>query len=391
MRIMTDASEALYPHSYIKLTHALCDLPTNTNVSSSIGSGNNCDFHNSILKATGEYLERHYFYHEINSQQRGILKFDNKDLYQSFKTLFYAINNSFNAWHKHKWHLSEFKNIFTTQSIALPTALVSLANNLATDRQYIPYIDSCGQAVHNSTEKSLHAALTEFLERQALIRTWLSKNAVLQITMDQLPNDNLGNLMHRLQAAGELYIFNISADLPGYVILSLYFSNDIRDNVQYSIGLSADFNPYTALYNSIIELWQTYNYIYINTEQQEHMGDKYRYLSNLLDFNLYNTKKLFNFCINSDINTIKLSQFLQHLSFNYYKTLQYLQKISNFIFYYQHTASFMGTQLHFTKIISPDFYLHMNLPNHCNGNNKYARIHGIDSLDLANISAIPFP
>lgn len=70
----------------------------------------------------------------------------------------------------------------TGETIELPISDVLLNLNLPVMEDKIPtYLDTCGVATHTISSKALDNALSEFIERQSLITTWLTKSESIEV------------------------------------------------------------------------------------------------------------------------------------------------------------------------------------------------------------------
>lgn len=261
----------------------------------------------------------------------------------------------------------------------------------ANDSQFINFSDSCACAAHPKKESALYNSLMEFLERQALLGSWLSRTYQYRINSELLrditPYDELVDL---LLSNGELFIFQNGNQLPGHTVIMFYFSQSENDLVKYSIGSSSGLTIEEALLSAFEELYQCYSFLY-NSESSEGLENKAG-AGYHLEF-----QKCNHSAIRSTI------PFMQNLSPAKIQTLSDLQQLHRYTqaevtaelaqlssdIYYYHTFD-KSLALHYTKILSPDFFVHMALNNSLNINNSYARRLNI-TPENAFLGKIPFP
>lgn len=392
MKMLHDHALGIAPNVYLMLRSALAGIPPIFNITGDSVVGNGSGYaQDAIYSSYGEYIERYHFYYEVDSTLKSALEdINNVALNHKIKKVLTQTKKTEREIHTHLFNLTHVRNIFNSEIAWLPTIMISLGDYQSLDRVFIPFTDSCGQACHISHEQALDSALNEFIERQALVGSWLSGRCRYAVNIEQ--HKKLGKfnaIIEQLKTHGSLYAFEINNNLPGYTLILFYFSNSENDIVRYSVGLATDADPVKAIMRAINELWQSYTFIYLNADNPENLDARYKYLNELIEFNTHQTKaiipyfKTTNFVISSD-------DLLAFKKFNMHEMLQGLETLSTNIFSYERSQQIMGRRFHFCKILSPDFFLHMGINMPLNLDNPYSNLLGIDPA-MQIKTAIPFP
>jgi hypothetical protein len=267
---------------------------------------------------------------------------------------------------------------------------ISLNGNKA-DSKYINFSDSCAWASHPQKDEALYNSLMEFLERQALLGSWLSKTYQYTINPNILRSITPYNeLVDLLLENGELYIFQNSNHLPGHTVIMFYFSQSPDDLVQYSIGSSSGLILEEALTSSFEELYQCYTFLY-NVESSEGVENKEGagYHLEFQQCNHPSIRETIPFMRDIRPYLINSVYDLQHAKqYTYQEVLTELGEISRDIYCYH--AYDTSLDLHYIKILSPDFFMHVSLNNKLNIENCYAKKLKINKKN-AFLGKMPFP
>lgn len=342
-------------------------------------------------KAYGEFHERNHLFTQIPVNSKKKLSEVSPPAYRDKLLALCQLKNSDpQQCLEHPFLFTTVHNLFDNSSQDFFYNGISLNGHKA-DNKYINFSDSCACASHPQKEKALYNSLMEFLERQALLGSWLSQTYQYTINPEVLrditPYDDLVDL---LLENGELHIFQNNNQLPGHSVIMFYFSGSSDDMVHYSIGSSSGLTLQEALISSLEELYQCYTFLY-SAESSEGLENKagsgYH-----LEFQKCNhpiireTIPFMHDIRPYQINSIHDLQ--QAKQYNYQEILDGLAKISQDIYCYH--AYDKSLNLHYTKILSPDFFAHMSLNNNLNINNCYAKKLNI-TQDNAFLGKIPFP
>lgn len=354
------------------------------------GTGKGLDL---IRKAYGEYLERHHFFTAVPiTAKKQLINIKPPLLAQKLISLCQQIQSSTDDCSTHSFYLTSVYNLINQSISYYPYNAISL-NSKKSDAYFLGFNDSCACAAHSSKEAALNNSLREFLERQALLGSWMASAYRYTINPDVLKfMTPYTHLIEKLLDNGELYIFENGINLPAYSILIFYFSKSKQDLVQYSVGGSAGFSLVEALNSALEELWQCFTFQY-NVKNAASLEDKAgsAYHLNFQQCNHVDTKKIIPFLKNSRTDTFKLNtaeEITQLKSFTFEEIINTLAGISTEIYYYHHHDPYMG--VHYSKIVSPDFFIHMDVEKPINLNNAYAKTIRLTKENAYRIK-IPFP
>tara|TARA_B110000091_G_C13687144_1_gene420434 strand:- start:298 stop:1020 length:723 start_codon:yes stop_codon:yes gene_type:complete len=240
----------------------------------------------------------------------------------------------------------------------------------------------------------MRSSLNEFIERQALVGSWLGSSGVKQYDSNILLTlPKLKRLAEQLTQNGDVSIFDISNSLPGYTIVMCYFSKSKKDKVQYVIGVASSGDLIESLTSALTELWQDYIYIYcydIDSEKMQDIssvlmfaGDSYH--MNHFQDNTPQTKNRIHY-FNTATHTKLIAS--GNKQYNHQKLLEGINKISPNVFVYQQKD--LNAEFYYTRVISPDFYLHMSIHEPLNFKNRYSKSLAV-STTAKNQERIPFP
>ncbi len=368
--------------------------PISSHAQGYLTSGSGAGFgKDSLCSAYGEFIERNHFYLNVKTDKKARLQ-DANDLQvaNSVCSMIDQVKITDECPRQHLFHLSKVNNIFTQKECYFPSALISLAFLDKEDRDHLPFVDSCGEAGHITHDKAFHSALFEFIERQALIGSWLTRMYRYKIPADViLANKKQRKMAEQLLKQGEIHVFDVALNLPGFAVLILYFSKSKKDYVQYSIGMSAGSSPEEAIYKALNELWLDYGYLYISDAVKNRLtavaSSRSYTVRHIEDNDVIKTKKIMAYNLLAESN-ITVSDYLALPSITDQTACTELKKISSNIFEYHHSDSRSGHE--YVKIVSPDFLLHMSVKNKLNTDNAYMRTLQADMQNLYR-ETIPFP
>lgn len=381
-----------HPVKFKLCTENLLSVPKSVIIDGIISYGGSTSIGMKLpCKAYGEFYERNHLFTRIPLDNQKKLKEVNPVSFREKLASLCQIKN-LDKEHclEHQFSFTTVKNIFNDEPQDYFYNAVSLNCNKS-DSKFINFSDSCACAAHPQKEKALYNSLMEFIERQALLGSWLSKSYQYTINPDILRDVTPYNeLVDLLLENGELFIVHNGNQLPAHTVIIFYFSHSKDDMVQYSIGTSSGLTIEEALVSSFEELYQCYSFLY-NAESSEGLEDKAGagYHLEFQKCNRQSIKQTIPFMQNIrpyQINS--LGDLKQVKQFTYQEVLDELAIISRDIYYYH--AYDKSLMLHYTKILSPDFFTHMSLNNNLNIENKYAKKLKI-SIDNAYLEKIPFP
>ncbi len=342
-------------------------------------------------KAYGEYYERNHLFTNVPVTSHKMLKQIQPLSYQD-KLLSLCVQKETDneTARDHTFAFTRVFNLFDHEPQEFFYNGISLTCN-RDDSQFINYSDSCACASHPQKEKALYNSLMEFLERQALLGSWLSRTYQYTINPQLLKDVTpYTELAEQFLDNGELFIFHNGNELPGHTVIMFYFAHSDADMVQYSIGSSSGLTLEEAMLSSFEELYQCYSFLY-NMESSEGLENKAG-AGYHLEFQKCNNRAVRDtipfmtqvapYAINS------VQELTQVRKYSFDEVLAELRLMSHDIYYYHAHDKALG--LHFTKIFSPDFFAHMSLKSNLNIKNKYAQLLKITPQN-AFWGKIPFP
>lgn len=369
----------LLPNFMMQMRTPMTGQPFSFNCTGDVAVGNASGYaKDALLSSFGEYVERAHFYNEVSAVKK--LKVTDSIMVEAIN----QVKQIDAPIESHKFEMCEAIELNSEKNCCIPKALISLAST-GDDANYIPFIDSCGQAAHVTHEFALQASIKEFVERQALIGAWLSGEAIYRIT----PLINLQNQLFDLFTSnGSLYIYQLGKGLPGYSIIIFYFSSSIDDVVQYAVGMANDYYPSVAMLKALNELWQTYQFIYLNARKPENLDIRFTYLNTLLQFNTQTTKNVIPFF--EAKKELAYEGFINQQPYTLKMYKSQLATLSSRIYLYHASTYLFGKRYYVCKTISPDFYFHMGIKMPLNLKNNYAQELKINDERLIK-SSIPFP
>lgn len=342
-------------------------------------------------KAYGEFVERNHLFTRVPKNSKKKLADIKPSAYRDkLLTLCHLDKVDKDACYEHAFQFTNVKNLFTDVVYEYFYNSISL-HGVKEDRPYLNFSDSCACAAHPIKEKALHNSLLEFLERQALVGSWMSKTYQYTINPELLRSlTPYTQLADRLLDNGEVYIVENGNKLPGHTVIIFYFSKSPKDAVQYSIGSSSGLTLQEALTSALVELYQCYSFLY-NQESSNGLENKAGagYHISFQGCNHQGIRETIPFLSDFkpyEINTLQDAQACKRYEIQ--DVIDELGHISQDIFYYDFYEPTVG--LHITKVMSPDFFSHMSLSNYINFNNEYCKLMNIDK-ETAFLGKIPFP
>ena len=393
MKMTQEHIFAIYPDSFTQFRPQLSAFPTILNVTGDSVVGNGSGYkHDAVYGAYGEYVERYHFYNEIKIDRQACLKEAlPRDLKEKWNHVIQQMKKTGEHPDEYSFHLTSVRNIYTDEKTFAPTVVISLSHAHLDDRRFIHFIDSCGQSSHVSREQAFSSAFWEFIERQALIGSWLSGKAKSKISYsekDVLHGNN--PIFQKLSKNGEITMFDLDQQGAGYVVIVFYFAKNKSDLVQYSVGMAADADPCQAMSRAINELWQSYTFMYLNAGNKENLDSRYQYLNELIEFNTEDTKAIIPF-FHESVEEMSYQKFTAQLTLPFDVVLSSINRISKEIFAYESQAEMFGKTYYFCKILSPDYFLHMGIKMPLNFKNSFTAFLGvhIEPGDIKN--PLPFP
>jgi hypothetical protein len=343
-----------------------------------------------INKAYGEYWERNHFQTAVPitskktlsqvyplEHRNNLLRLCNTSCQDTLNHHLFSFTTVYNLFDK-----TPFDYFFNTVSL----------RTLKEDAPFLGLTDSIACASHPSKSQALYHSLIEFLERQSLVGSWLSKTYRYSINPSVLGDITpYSPLYEALTDNGDLYIFEIGNSLPAYNVIIFYFAHSKQDIVQYAVGSKSGLSLGEAINSAFDELYQTYSMLYLTNSSSKQFENKAGsdYHAQFPQFNTTKTKNIIPYFSNTNEHKINnKSELLALPTFSFEETLHLLQKLSNDVFFYHYYEQ--SLQLHFTKILSFDFFAHMALGKKLNLDVLYAKKLNINEQN-AYMTPLPFP
>ena len=349
--------------------------------------------------AMGEHFERKHFYldvpiHDRNKLGEGLTP----DEFGAFANAFSqtTMTDRKNCLHSHTFDRTHVYRISNLTRCAIPTALISITPCRNTiDNQIYPIRDTCGCSVHMTVDRAILGALKEAMERQFLLRFWLTKTCTGKISYHDacsaLSNRPSLSLFKEIGKTGDLCILNLTDErFPGYCILLCYGNRSGKNQrVRYCVGMAYSDDLSSALEKSVTELWQTFRFMHSFYLRKKELSDiEDPYLKYFLENNLYTTfsditadiKQSPNRnkpTITSPLTSAALIRRLRELKFDGYLYLSSMNSATR--------------NLHHCKYISPHLFLHMNNAAHFNSQNSYSNQFQRQIIPRQLSRMVPFP
>jgi hypothetical protein len=257
----------------------------------------------------------------------------------------------------------------------------------------MPSRDTTGCAAHLNIESAIDGALKELIERQCLLRYWITKSVKRELIINKkeydLNQDTL-SLISRLQGSGSLKLYDITIPgFPGYAVISLYGSADDSLTVQYCTGLSYGYSVKSAIEKSIIELWQSYAFLHffkIAGNTVDDIDDSYH--RHFWDCNKAET--FYMMTAYEPDNKILLEDFIMCPSINRKILEEHLISITKNVFFYAKNELLNDNLIWYVRVFSPDFFIHMDGSSPLNNENSISKEFHVAYEDRRS-SMVPFP
>ncbi|OIN45833.1 microcin B17-processing protein McbD [Pseudomonas azotoformans] len=357
---------------------------------SGVGGGSN-----SIKTATGEYFERRHFYREVLAKERGCLS---ESLSGSeslgFAEAFIQTANKKTTLAEvsaHRFALSQVARASDFSTCFIPTVCISLSSHsVGDDNVFYPLRDTCGCSFHWCPNTAFLGAIKEYLERQFLIRFWLTKMCRSLIPATEarklLASREVRHLYGLLSMSGDITFLDISdSRFPGCCILVVYGQERNDRHVNYCAGMAYSSNMTLALEKSLLELWQTFRFMNVfkaTNSDEEKLEDSYiRYF---LSCNAYETYL-------ETVNVLECGGVGSIQDFTLPEFLLVLKQLDIAGYFYSRLEEINGVAGVFVKFVSPDLFLHMNNSQNFNLINKYSKEFESSILSTRLGVMVPFP
>lgn len=327
----------------------------------------------ALLAGLGEFHERRHFFSEVvgGSRRRLAASLPSGEG-DSFAEAFVQMQSSTASKAdilNREFMMTEVIRSHDFQPCRIPTVCLSIGETAGTDNLYMPLRDTCGCSSHSSANMAMFDAIREMIERQILLKFWLTAVARRRLS-DREIHSHLNSaqamqLYTSLKNRGNILAIDISeSNFPGKAILIIF--QGTFSAVQFCAGLGFCRNVGESLKKALIELWQTYRFMdrfAKNRMQLEDIDEPY-----LLHFMHQNTSETFDI-----VNSFSES----HEPTNDEK-LDLTSLISGAKsaditgYFYLKEVTEGEDPIYYSKFISPDCFMHMNNSRNINLRNRFS-------------------
>ncbi|MFJ4157628.1 YcaO-like family protein [Pseudomonas sp. NPDC089752] len=382
----------LRPHAVNHMPHSVeCGSRWRTYGSS---SGWSADV---MQPALGEHFERKHFYLDVPVHDNN--KLDNSLTPKEYEEFAKAFSQTSATdigipLHLHSFDRTNAYRVTDFTQCNIPTACISIAEcRNPIDNRFYPMRDTCGCSAHFSVERAVQGALKENLERQFLLRFWLTKTCTGKIGYPEACILLLGSaclrLFTELMNSGDLCALDLTDNrFPGSCILLCYGNQNLEAEVKYCAGMAYADTRRLALEKALIELWQTFRFMQaLDQTKDMSRNSQDPYLTHFLACNDYRTYQSILSCTASPPIQAKHSE--AHLTLR--NLLHAIRDLDLNGYLYLAPAHPRDACLYLCKYISPNIFLHMNNSNNLNIDNTYSApfLHNIIASQLSHM--VPFP
>ena len=348
--------------------------------------------------ALGEHFERKHFYLDVPVHDTGTL--DDGLTSQEYDDFIKAFSQTKN--HRTRAdlasHVFDRTNVYRIVDFTrckVPTACISISACLnPIDNHFYPMRDTCGCSAHISVERALLGALKEAMERQFLLRFWLTNTCTEKIGHDESCAMLLGrsclSLFKELCKTGEICVLDLTDKrFPGSCIFLSYGNQNDNAKVKYCAGMAYAESLDKALEKSIVELWQTFRFML--SFDQANIGKTETldpYIKHFLECNRYET-------FGKTSSPTKLAALQHHKiqpdTLSLSSLLPVVRRLEINGYFYLASLPTKGPTLYFCKYLSPKLFLHMNNASNFNLENTYSAPFLDQIIKNRLIEMVPFP
>lgn len=346
-------------------------------------------------KAVGELIERRAFSQLFNVPSTSSLTLNqlaNQDLGRSLERSFLQtaqqeISNPADL-SRHPFKMIEVMNLFSGISSAYPQVIPSLHGEHP-DRNWYPVSDSVGCSAHTNPQDAFNSAWFEFIERQSLVLNWLTGYATAEWELSPHPGLSAESrqVLKTLLLLGNIRCFQISPFNSIFVVL-LLFQGRKNQFVRYCVASGAGLCPLATLDKTLMEMWQSFCFMYNQSHQVNSSLPLDIYQSQFLQANKVSSAERFHVW-HEPLQKHKLEN-LTPTRQNLLDTLHELKRISPLLFLFCTTISRGSTLYCIMKVTSPDFFLNMSIPD-LNLHNPFLARSGLNLIPGQANQPLPFP
>lgn len=347
-----------------------------------------------VAPAFGEFMERKHFYLEVQPERTGRLSEVLHPLeVEAFADALLQTSSvgRRDSILSHVFSMSSVIRLADLERCYIPTVLVSLTTGeRPEDDQFYPVRDTCGCSAHHTVKSAVYGAMKESLERQFLLRFWLTKsyqqNVELESALAMLEGRPEKALLSELSTAGEIRILDISDyAFPGQCVFLCFGSITANNGIRYCAGMAYAEDFGLALRKSIVEFWQTYRFMYSFYANRRGICElEDSYLKHFFSCNSYET-------FQTIIQFRSVGRPVEASGLNAGSLLRAVnaQSLNGYLYIRQLASE--PQPLYACKYISPAGFLHMNNARGFNVKNTYSASFSNEIAVEQLERMVPFP
>lgn len=350
------------------------------------------------VSSLGEYYERRHFFSEVASHRKAVLQ-DTLTEHETsaFKSALLQTmvsSESATSLMNHEFQKTTVMRLKDFSICEIPTVCLSISPAyLDPDNQFHPVRDTCGCSFHWRLENAIFGALKESIERQFLLRFWLTAKPAKKLNIT-----DCGSL---LEKSGSLALFNALASsgnitalditdlgFPGKCAIVIYGSENLEHRVHYCAGMAYSNSLETALEKSVYELWQTFRFIknfHLSKSDMSNIKDPY--LRHFLSCNKYSTYLEVVDMAPELASPIERSA--APLTIHTLRAAVLQADLDGFL--YILPTKLAHRPYFFCKYVSPKTFMHMNNASSNNIINNYSRRFASQISTTRQQTMVPFP
>lgn len=344
----------------------------------------------AVTKGLAEFLERRAFFVEILPEKALRIS----DFYNQISHAWAAAIDQ--CWNKLELTNAGYSvpcnvvfSIFNGSAQLVPNEIISLRASEEMPR--VLFSDSCGNSFHTDLAAAFENSIFEFLERQNLIAYW---NSARELKTFKLRHDdcNLGRFnpaLKLLLEEGEIFVISTNIHFKIYSYLCLFRGKKKGCLVKFASSGAAKLCPVVGLRSALDELIGSYNFMKFHADPSNaEIKNLDEYKRTFLSFNSPET--IYQFKLPKTFKKLPSTHFVAGKAYKFCETIESIANVSKNVYLFSKLAfanKLLKTGV-VTKVLSPDFYLHMNQTIPSNFNNSFARLSGIAKPKML---PLPFP
>ncbi|MBT2285400.1 YcaO-like family protein [Paenibacillus polymyxa] len=252
-------------------------------------------------------------------------------------------------------------NLISGETINVNAESILLNHNLPIfdSMEHCDFTDSTGNAAHVRSDLVIEKGYMEFIERQSLIFSWLSKSPGEVVELEHIQNEKLRTkIVHINSALKNLSFYSISILEGIYVIMCVGYGDKA-----FSVGLGTSWNLETALESSLDEFVMIFESVVCHKVYREGTDHNYKnmyiemfysmHISDFLDEISYllNNRKLLKYYPYEDL--ISDNQLFNSIR-------KFKQRFDIDVYVSQMISPYPENKIKIAKVFSPDAFPHIN-------------------------------